>query len=80
MFENFTLSELLMLRKGVETHYIIQNGVFSVLEINKDANYVFYKFNQIIMACSKGANLLELKKDTLKIIDAELKRRELQNI
>jgi hypothetical protein len=75
MFENFTLSELLMLRQGVENHYVVENGVFSLLEIN-DSNYVFKKFNKIIMAISKGVDLLELKKDTLEIIDKELKSRE----
>ena len=78
MFENFTLSELLMLRQGVETHYVIENGVFVVREINDD-NYVFKKFNKIIMTVSKGLSLLNFKEATLIIIDAELKRRECES-
>jgi hypothetical protein len=74
MFENFTLDELLRLRQGVETHYSVVNGVFKVSEVD-NSNYVFKKFNRIMMSLNKGESLINFKKDTLEVIDAELKRR-----
>lgn len=74
MFENFTLAELLRLREGVDTHYSVVNGVFIVSQID-NTNYVFKKFHKILMTINKGASLIDFKKDTLEVIDAELKRR-----